>query len=80
MSECQERWDGTGTPHGLAGEASTLAGRILATACAFDRASTRDLQSGLVVIREGSGSQFDPVVVAELLYLFTEPWQLRQVA
>lgn len=80
VAECQERWDGAGTPLGLTGEASTLAGRILATACAFDSASSRGLELGLAAIREGSGSKFDPVVAAELLYLFTEPWQLRQVA
>ena len=75
-----ERWDGLGSPIGLVGEAASLRGRVLATACAFDLASARGLQAGLDAVRQGSGSAFDPVVAAELLYLFREPWQMRQAA
>lgn len=80
VSQAGERWDGTGSPNGLVGEEALLRGRILATACAFDHASKRGLDAGLAAIREGSGSAFDPVVAAELLHLFREPWQLRQAA
>ncbi len=80
LSQVGERWDGSGSPKGLVGEAALLRGRILAVACAFDRASGRGLEPGLAAIREGSGSAFDPVVAAELLHLFREPWQLRQAA
>ena len=66
-----ERWDGGGYPHGLAGEAIPLAGRIVAVADVFDaltnprpykRAWTLD--EGLAHLREHSGSQFDPQCVA----------------
>ncbi|MEO8541095.1 MAG: HD domain-containing phosphohydrolase [bacterium] len=80
MGQVGERWDGRGSPDGLLGEAASLRGRILATACAFDQASASGLEPGLAAIREGSGSIFDPVVAAELLHLFKEPWQLRQAA
>ncbi len=80
MGETRERWDGTGTPNGLAGEECSLGGRILATACAFDIASGNGLEAGLAVMRADSGSRFDPVVAAELIHLFREPWQLRQAA
>ncbi len=80
LAQVGERWDGSGSPRGLAGEAALLRGRILAVACAFDRASVKGLEAGLTAIREGSGSAFDPVVAAELLHLFREPWQLRQAA
>lgn len=80
IAQVGERWDGLGSPIGLAGEATSLRGRVLATACAFDLASSGGLEAGLTTIREGSGSAFDPVVAAELLHLFREPWQLRQAA
>ena len=80
MTQVGERWDGLGSPVGLAGEATSLRGRVLGAACAFDLASSAGLEAGLRAIREGSGSAFDPVVAAELLHLFREPWQLRQVA
>lgn len=80
LAQVGERWDGTGSPKGLLGEAALLRGRILAVACAFDHASTKGLDPGLAAIREGSGTAFDPVVAAELLHLFRQPWQLRQAA
>ena len=36
-----ERWDGTGYPRGVAGEAITLGGRILSTADAYDALTSR---------------------------------------
>ncbi|MCC6959483.1 MAG: hypothetical protein IT301_06515 [Dehalococcoidia bacterium] len=80
LAQAGERWDGSGGPYGLSGEALLMRGRILATACAFDHASAGGLEQGLAVIREGSGTAFDPVVAGELLELFREPWQLRVAA
>jgi hypothetical protein len=79
-SEANEKWDGTGRPNRLTGEAITMGGRILAAACAFDHASMADLESGLELVRRESGSAFDPVVAAELIHLFREPWQRRVAA
>ncbi len=64
-----ERWDGTGYPHGLIGEAIPLASRIIALADAYDAmTSDRPYRSGMrhedamAEIRRCSGSQFDPII------------------
>jgi putative two-component system response regulator len=65
-----ERWDGTGLPRRLAGEAIPLEGRIAAVATAFvSLLSDRVYGSGLSpeqardLVRAGSGRQFDPACV-----------------
>ena len=66
-----ERWDGTGYPRGLKGEEIPLAARVFAVADSFD-ALTSDRpyrrawteEAALACIREGSGTHFDPAVVA----------------
>jgi putative two-component system response regulator len=69
-----ERWDGSGYPRGLAGEEIPLSARIVAVAdvydaLAHDRPYRRALPRDRVVeeIRAGSGSHFDPMVVAAFL-------------
>ena len=65
-----ERWDGTGYPEGLAGEAIPLPARILATADAFDALIFRKRMSQAQAVSElerGAGTQFDPTVVAALV-------------
>ena len=65
-----ERWDGTGYPFGLAGEAIPLEARIVAVIDTYDAlASERPYKKAfpeetcLQIIRESSGSHFDPQVV-----------------
>ena len=65
-----ERWDGSGYPDGLAGEAIPLAARLMAVADVFDAlVSARPYKAALPhaeareVIRGGRGRHFDPVVV-----------------
>ena len=65
-----ERWDGKGYPHGLAGEAIPLIGRVLALADTFDAmSSTRSYRAAtprekvLEEIRRCAGTQFDPALV-----------------
>ena len=65
-----ERWDGTGYPLGLSGEDIPLEGRITAVADVFDALSSKrpykhafPLDKSLKIIREESGSQFDPTIV-----------------
>jgi putative two-component system response regulator len=65
-----ERWDGTGYPSGLAGEAIPLTGRIVAVADVFD-ALTQDrpyhdawaLDTAIKKIESERGRHFDPRVV-----------------
>ena len=69
-----ERWDGSGFPVGLAGEAIPLLARILAVADAFDlmttgtqRQARMSFATARVELEAKSGSQFDPQVSAALL-------------
>lgn len=65
-----ERWDGSGYPGGMAGEAIPLSGRIVAVADFFD-ALTMDRvyrpafsdERALAMLGEASGHHFDPRVV-----------------
>ncbi|RDV83672.1 HD-GYP domain-containing protein [Ammonifex thiophilus] len=65
-----ERWDGSGYPQGLRGEAIPLGSRIIAVADAIDAMlSPRpyrpplSLRQCLKEIEEGGGKQFDPLLV-----------------
>jgi CHASE2 domain-containing sensor protein len=71
-----ERWDGTGYPSGLAGEEIPLEGRICAICDVYDAlGSTRPYKDAwptarvLEEIALGSGSHFDPALVAAFLEL-----------
>jgi putative two-component system response regulator len=65
-----ERFDGQGYPHGLAGEEIPVEGRIAAISDVFD-ALTSDrvyrqafpLMKALQIMKEGRGTQFDPVLL-----------------
>jgi ribonuclease P protein subunit RPR2 len=66
-----ERWDGTGYPDGLSGDAIPLAARVFAVADALDAVTTNrpyrpasDWAEAREEIRKGTGAQFDPEVVA----------------
>lgn len=71
-----ERWDGLGYPHGLAGEAIPLVGRIVAVADVFD-ALIHDrpykpawpIDDALAEIGRQAARQFDPQVVAAFLQI-----------
>ncbi len=65
-----EAWDGSGYPHGLAGENIPFLARVVAVADAFDAMSSdRPYRKGMddekldAVIRQGAGKQWDPRVV-----------------
>ncbi len=69
-----ERWDGTGYPNGLSGEQIPLSARIMAVADVFDALVSRrsykepfPIENAINVIREGSGTHFDPTVVDAFL-------------
>jgi len=69
-----ERYDGKGYPTGLKAEAIPLAARITAVADVYDALTTRRVYKeafshakAVEIIREGSGTQFDPAVVEAFL-------------
>jgi HD-GYP domain-containing protein (c-di-GMP phosphodiesterase class II) len=75
-----EKWDGSGYPRGLAGEAIPLAARIFSVVDVWDALhSDRPYrprwtqEQAIEHIRAESGSHFDPAVVAE--FLRREPWK-----
>jgi putative two-component system response regulator len=79
-----ERWDGSGYPQGLAGEAIPLEGRITAVADVFDAVLSdrcyrpaMSVDEALEVMRDGRGTHFDPQVVDVLLDHLGEALALR---
>jgi CHASE2 domain-containing sensor protein len=74
-----ERWDGTGYPAGMAGEAIPLTARICAVCDVFDALRSRrpykepwPLQDALAELRDERGRHFDPRVVDVFLALVDE--------
>ncbi|MGQ0645189.1 MAG: HD domain-containing phosphohydrolase [Elusimicrobiota bacterium] len=65
-----EKWDGSGYPQKLKGDAIPLEGRIVALADVFDALTSRrvykpafSMEETLKIIREGAGKHFDPKCV-----------------
>jgi putative two-component system response regulator len=78
----QERWDGSGYPHGLKGEAIPLGARIFAAVDTFDAmTSDRPYRAALSIeaareeIRRFSGIQFDPKVASAFLSIEEDVWR-----
>lgn len=71
-----EKFDGSGYPNGLTGEAIPLVARIFAVADVFDALTSKrpykqplSYEAGLDLIRQGRGSHFDPKVVDAFLVI-----------
>lgn len=69
-----EKWNGTGYPTGLSGEDIPLSARVMAVADVFDALVSRrsykepfTVEKAFEIIREGSGSHFDPEIVKAFL-------------
>lgn len=78
----QERWDGSGYPRGLKGEAIPLGARIFAAVDTFDAmTSDRPYRAALTIgaardeIRRFSAIQFDPTVAAAFLSIDEGVWR-----
>ena len=66
----QERWDGTGYPHGLSGEGIPLPGRLMAINSVYKALTTerpwkqaKSHEEAVQIILAGKGRQFDPTLV-----------------
>lgn len=74
IAECHhEKWDGSGYPAGLSGEAIPLSARIVAVADVFDALTSRrpykeawTVERAIAMMDEEAGKHFDPEVVAAL--------------
>ena len=77
-----ERWDGSGYPKGIAGAAIPLGARIFSVADTLDSVTSDRpyrKRAGFATARDeiarGSGTQYDPEVVAAFLGVPIEEWQ-----
>jgi putative two-component system response regulator len=72
----QEKWDGSGYPQGLAGDAIPISARLMAVADVYDALVSRRVYKdamphdrAVAIIQEGKGSHFDPDMVDAFLVL-----------
>ncbi len=72
----QEKWDGSGYPEGLAGDAIPISARLMAVADVYDALISRRVykegmshEAAVKIIIEGRGSHFDPDMVDAFLEL-----------
>ena len=79
-----ERWDGSGYPLGLAGEAIPLSGRLMALADVYDALISQRVYklpmghiNAVSIIQSGRGTQFDPDIVDAFLEIKEE---FREIA
>jgi putative two-component system response regulator len=75
----QEKWDGSGYPQGLTGDAIPIAARIMAVADVYDALISRRVykqgiphEKAVQMISDGKGSHFDPDMVDAFLELQDE--------
>ena len=71
-----EKWDGSGYPEGLAGDAIPLPARLMALADVYDALMSKrhykaamNLQETVDIIRRGRGTHFDPDIVDAFMAL-----------
>jgi response regulator RpfG family c-di-GMP phosphodiesterase len=82
VAQHHERWDGSGYPLGLRGEAIDLNARIFAVADAFDAMTSdrvyrtgRTYEAALAELESCAGRQFDPRVVEAFGRVPREDWE-----
>ena len=80
-----EKWDGSGYPNGLAGEAIPLDGRVAALADVFDALTSErpykrawTVEAAVDMIKENSGKHFDPELVEVFLQELPRIQQIRE--
>jgi putative two-component system response regulator len=79
-----EKFDGSGYPQGLAGQAIPLFGRIVAVADVFDALTSErpykrawTVEAAAEMLREGSGSHFDSICVDAFFENFEEVLSIK---
>ncbi|WP_373976178.1 two-component system response regulator [Chitinibacter sp. SCUT-21] len=81
----QEKWDGSGYPQGLKGEAIPLSARLMAIADVYDALISKRVykpafshEKALEIMRQGRGSHFDPALCDVFLQMADEFAQIAQ--
>ena len=81
-----EKWNGTGYPTGIRGEAIPLSARIMAVADVFDALVAERVykkpftyEKAMAIITEGSGQHFDPVIVEAFCHISKQMYDERTV-
>ncbi|HVY98673.1 MAG TPA: two-component system response regulator [Dongiaceae bacterium] len=74
-----EKWDGSGYPDGLAGDAIPIAARLMAVADVYDALISRRVykppfpqEKAVALIAEGKGKHFDPDIIDAFLAILPE--------
>ena len=74
-----EKWDGSGYPEGLSGEAIPVSARLMAVADVYDALISKRVyksafshEKAVEIIKEGSGSHFDPAIVEAFVTIAEE--------
>jgi len=80
-----EKWDGTGYPNKLSGEAIPIEGRICAVVDVFDALTSKrpykeayTVEASLKIIQDESGRHFDPQMVDALIGSMTEVMEVKE--
>lgn len=80
-----EKWDGSGYPNGLKGEAIPLVGRITALADVFDALTSErpykkawSVEDSIALIKEQSGKHFDPALVEHFLKIINSVVEIKE--
>lgn len=83
VSQHHERWDGSGYPNGLKGEAIDIGARIFAVIDAFDAMISdrvyrqgRSYDDAVAELRICAGTQFDPLIVEAFTSVPREDWEI----
>lgn len=74
-----EKWDGSGYPHGLAGDLIPVAARLMAVADVYDALISKRVykegmphEDAVQIMLHGSGSHFDPEIIAAFFALASQ--------
>jgi putative two-component system response regulator len=80
-----EKWNGSGYPNGLEGEAIPLVGRITALADVFDALTSSrpykkawSIEDAVALITEERGKHFDPNLVDSFLQILPEITAIKE--
>ncbi|MFZ4285227.1 response regulator [Variovorax sp. HJSM1_2] len=81
----QEKWDGSGYPEGLAGEAIPIAARLMAIADVYDALISKRVYKppfshpeACEIMRKGRGSHFDPEMLDAFMEVSTDFYDIAQ--